>query len=407
MALYEYEGLDGQGKHAAGVVEADNPRSARAQLKKEGVFASGLSEVVEKKETRSDAPDPVSFGRAISPTDLAMLTRQLATLLEAGLPLVDALGSLVEQTEIEKQRLVLSRIRQRVNEGVAFHEALGDHPKVFENFYRNMVRAGEAGGNLDLVLTRLADFLENQVAFRRKVQAAMAYPILMGVVAVVVLVVLLGRVVPQITSVFANLGRELPPTTKALLYVSGIFKDYWVLAFALILLMVYGVMRYAATEAGRYRVHQFLLKVPRLGVFLRMAALARFSRTLGTLVSAGVPLLGAMEVARPVVGNAVLEKALLEAAVSVREGRSLSNALKDSGEFPSELRRMVAVGEESGALDSMLLKVSSSYETRLEALVVSLTSLLEPLMILTMGALVGFVVYAILRPIFDLTDAIR
>lgn len=407
MALYEYTGLDAGGGAARGVVEADSPRSARAALKKDGVFATAISEVRREEIRAENATGGFSFRKPISQTELAMLTRQLATLLEAGLPLVDALGSLVDQADAGKARLIVSSVRQRVNEGAQFHEALSDHPAVFTDFYRNMVRAGEAGGTLSLVLARLADFLENQVAFRRKVQAAMAYPILMGVVAVGVLVILMARVVPQITSVFANLGRELPPTTRALLAVSDVFKDYWIFGFALILICVVMVSRYGQTEGGRRHIHQMMLKIPRLGAFTRMAALARFNRTLATLVGAGVPLLDAISVARPVVGNAIIEEAVEKSAILVREGKSLSTALRETGEFPSDMRRMVAVGEESGALDAMLAKVAQGYESRLEALVVSLTSLLEPLMILTMGGLVGFIVYAILRPIFDLTEAIR
>lgn len=407
MALYEYEGVDGQGKSARGVLEADNPRAARSLLKKEGVFATSLNEVRREEVKEEIQSEGFSFGKAISGTELAMLTRQLATLLEAGMPLVDALGSLVEQTEAPKARLILSTVRQRVSEGAQFNEALADHPRVFADFYRNMIRAGEAGGNLELVLKRLADFLENQVAFKRKVQAAMAYPILMGVVAVLVLVILMAKVVPQITGVFANLGRELPPTTKALLAVSGLFKDYWIFGFALLIGAALGIRRYGQTPAGRRNLHQWALKTPRFGTFVRMAALARFTRTLGTLVGAGVPLLESMSVSRPIVDNAIIEEALERASEDVREGKSLSQALKESGQFPSEVRRMVAVGEESGALGPMLLKVSESYESRLESLVVSLTSLLEPLMILTMGGVVGFIVYAILRPIFDLTEAIK
>lgn len=407
MALYEYEGLDGQGKKHTGVVEADSPRSARNQLKKEGIFVTGTVEASAGEVHEETLRRSVYFGREINATELAMITRQLATLIGAGLPLVDALGSLIEQIESARTRRVLSGVRQKVNEGGSFYEALTAYPKVFDEFYRNMVRAGEVGGTLELVLTRLADFLEKQVAFRRKVQASMAYPVLMAVVAVAVLIVLMAKVVPQITSVFANLGKELPPTTKLLLFVSGLVKSYWVAGVILFALGLFFLDRYSRTPHGRLRMHQFALALPRAGAFYRTAALSRLSRTLGTLVGAGVPLLDALAVARPVVGNAVIEDALERSAVLVREGWSLSAAMKESGEFPSEIRRMVAVGEESGALETMLLKVSESYETRLEAVVVSLTSLLEPLMILGMGLIVGFVVYSILLPIFNLTEAIR
>lgn len=407
MALFEYEGLDGQGKRHSGIVEADSPRLARSQLKKEGLFVTSTTEAAAGEVHEETFKRAVHFGRDISRTELAMITRQLATLIGAGLPLVDALGSLIDEIDSDRTERVLSGVRQKVNEGASFFDALSAYPKVFDEFYRNMVRAGEVGGTLELVLTRLADFLEKQVAFRRKVQASMAYPVLMAVVAVSVLIVLMAKVVPQITGVFANLGKELPFTTKTLLFISGLVKSYWLAGVILFCLLLYIIDRYARTPHGRMRVHQFLLTVPRVGTFYRTAALSRLSRTLGTLVGAGVPLLEALAVARPVVGNAVLEEALERSAVLVREGWSLSAAMKESGEFPSEIRRMVAVGEESGALEHMLLKVSESYETRLEAVVVSLTSLLEPLMILGMGLVVGFVVYSILLPIFNLTEAIR
>jgi len=408
LALYEYTGMDARGKNARGVVDADSPRAARAQLKKDGILATTLEEVRrEEVEAAKSSGFSLSLGKKINLLELAMVTRQLSTLLEAGLPLVDALGSLVDETDVEKTRLVLSSVRQRVNEGASFYEALSEHPKAFSEFYRNMVRAGEAGGTLELVLDRLADFLESSVAFRRKVRSAMSYPILMAVVAVAVLVLLLGKVVPQVTGVFDNLGRELPATTKMLLAVSDVVQHYWVFVMVVVAVLGYALMRFEKSEVGRRVIHTYVLRVPRLGNFVRLAALSRFAKTLGTLIAAGVGLLEALAIAKPVIGNAVIERAVDETVDDVREGKSLSQAMRDTGQFPSEIRRMVSVGEESGQLDSMLLRVAQSYEDRLDALVVSLTSLLEPLMILVMGGVVGFVVYSILRPIFDLTEAIR
>lgn len=406
MAIFEYEGMDSQGKAVRGIVDSDSPRSARASLKKEGIFATSL-EVAEREEHPTATHSAPFWRRSIPQTELALLTRQLATLLDAGLPLVGALSSLVEQTEEERTRLILSQLRERVNEGKSFYEALGEHPRTFTEFYRNMVRAGEAGGTLPLVLARLADFLEDSLAFRRKVQAAMTYPVIMGVVGVSVLLFLLTNVVPQVTGIFTNLGKELPPTTRMLLAVSDGAQKYWPALLGLALAAGISVAAYLRTPGGRLSVDGLMLATPRLGHFLRLAALARFCKTLGTLLAGGVPLLEALTISSPVVGNAVIENALSTVGEDVREGKSLAQSLKNTGQFPSDVRQMVAVGEESGALDTMLLKISATYEGRVGAAVAALTSLLGPLMILAMGVVVGFVVYAILRPIFDLTEAIR
>jgi general secretion pathway protein F len=406
MAVYEYEGIDGNGKTVRGIVDSDSPRSARALLKRDGVFATALV-IAERSEHPTSTTAAPFWRRSIPLGQLALITRQLSTLLNAGLPLVSALTSLVEQTEEERTRLIYSQIRERVNEGKSFYEALAEHPRTFSDFYRNMVRAGEAGGTLPLVLARLADFLEASMAFRQKVQAAMTYPAIMGVVGVSVLMFLLTSVVPQITGIFTNLGKELPPATRVLLALSNAARDYWILGVGFLAAAGILIASYIRTPAGKLQLHGTLLRIPRVGTFLRLAALARFCKTLGTLVAGGVPLLVALDISRPVVGNAPIEQSLEQVSNDVREGRSLSQALKSTGHFPSDVRQMVAVGEESGTLDSMLLKIADTYEGRVGAAVASLTSLMGPLMILFMGVAVGFVVYAILLPIFNLTEALR
>lgn len=407
MPVFEYEGIDRRGKNVRGIVDAESPRGARARLKGDGIFATELGEAEREKATSGAKTSIFSLKRGIPLPQLALLTRQLATLLDAGLPLVDALGSMVEQTEAERTRLILSQVRERVNEGASLSDALGEHDRVFSSFYCNMAASGEASGMLPVVLERLADFLESSLALRRKIMAALTYPVLMGIVAVVILSLLMIVVVPQVTKVFTDLGKELPTATRVLLSISEISRDWWPLALFLTVASFFGLSAYQRTESGREQIDRLLLKIPRVGSLVRLAAQVRFTKTLGTLISAGVPLLTALDICRPVVSNAVIERALAKATDEVREGKSLHMALKDTGQFPVEVRQMVAVGEQSGAIDRMLLKVSVAFEARLEAVVASLTSLLEPLMILGMGGVVGFVIYAILMPIFELTGAMQ
>ncbi len=406
MAVYEYEGIDGRGKNVRGIIDSESPRSARSKLKKEGIFASSVEEAA-KEHVQAATGRGSIFSRGFSLSEQALITRQLATLLDAGLPLVDALGSLLEQIESERPRLILTQVRERVNEGTSFHEALGDHPSVFSDLYRNMVRAGESSGTLALVLEQLADLLESSLELRRKIQSAMAYPILMSAVAVIILSLLMIKVVPQLTQVFDNMGRELPPSTKALLAFSGYAQSYWPFALIACIGLGFAYISYNRTAAGRMKIDAIKLGIPRVGGLVRLTAQARFARTLGALLSAGVPLLDSLSICKPVVGNRVIEAAIDEVGEDVREGLSLHEAMRLTGQFPSEVRQMVAVGEDSGALDKMLMKVAHSFEGRLDGVVVALTSILEPLMILAMGAAVGFVVFAIMSPIVDMSGAIQ
>ncbi|MBI5441331.1 MAG: type II secretion system F family protein, partial [Deltaproteobacteria bacterium] len=314
-----------------------------------------------------------------------------------------ALGALLEQVENERVRRVLSQVREGVNEGKAFHEALGEHERSFPEVYRNMVRAGEASGTLPLVLGRLADFLEGSMAFRQKVQTALVYPILMAFVGTGILLFLLTSVVPRITVIFENMNQALPAPTRLLLGVSAGLRDYGIFLILAVVLAFYGVYRYVRTPEGRLAMDRLVLRTPAFGKFTRVVAVSRFAKTLGTLLSSGVPLLTALEISRAVLGNAVLSDAVAIARTEVREGRSLRDALRGTREFPAVVCQMVGVGEESGSLDSMLLKVAEAFESQVAAAIANLTAILEPIMILGMGLAVGFVVMAILLPIFEMS----
>ncbi len=405
MAVFEYEGINARGKAVRGVVDAEGPRAARQALKRQGVFANRVTPVI-RAEREPQRRARLFSGRGISPVELALLTRQLATLLDAGLPLVGALTGLLEQTENQRTRRVLSQIRAGVNEGKAFHEVLGEHPSSFPPIYRNMARSGEASGTLPVVLGRLADFLEDSVAFRRRLQSALVYPVLMGFLGTGILWFLLSYVVPRVTRIFEDLHQALPLPTRLLLATSAWFRAYWWVAVALALGGWLLLRRYGRTPRGRRTLHRLWLRTPAIGRFLSTVAVSRFARTLGTLLASGVGLLTALEISKSVLGNAVLEEAVERARDEVREGRSLSQALRGTGEFSPVVCQMVAVGEESGALDTLLLKVSDAFEARVEAAVATLTSLIEPIMILALGAAVGFVVLSILLPIFEMSQLV-
>jgi len=403
VAVFEYEGLDSRGRNTRGIVDAEGARAARAKLKRQGVFATRIAEVRQTEASATKGKGRL-FSRGVRTGELAMLTRQLATLLDAGLPLVGALGALLEQTDSPRLRRVLSQIRESVNEGSAFHEALRAQSRSFPEIYRNMVRSGEASGTLPLVLGRLADFLEGSVAFRQKLQAALVYPILMSVMGTGILWFLLTSVVPRVTQIFTDLRRALPAPTRILLATSGALREYGWVAIPILVIAYLALRRYGRTSSGRLVLHGLILRTPALGRFIRLVAVSRFAKTLGTLLTGGVPLLTALDIARAVLGNAVLDRAVERVRDEVREGRSLRDALRATGQFPSVVCQMVGVGEESGALDELLLKVADTFEAQVGSAVATLTSLLEPLMILVMGLAVGFVVLAILLPIFEMSQ---
>ncbi len=405
MPVFEYEGLDSRGRSVRGIVDAEGPRAARAKLRRDGVFATRVAEARRVERGRRWARLP-GFQSGLTTNELALLTRQLSTLIDAGLPLVSALSALLDQSDAPRVRRVLSQVREGVNEGKAFHEVLADHPRSFPDIYRNMVRSGEASGTLPLVLGRLADFLEDSVAFQHKLRSALVYPILMGVLGTGILWFLMTGVVPRVTGIFEDMNRALPLPTRLLLGLSGWMQAYGWVFLPVGLGVFLAVRRYGRTPGGRLVLHGWVLRLPAVGRFVQVVAVSRFTRTLGTLVGSGVPLLTALDISRAVLGNAVLERAVETARDEVREGRALHQALRDTGRFPSVVCQMVAVGEESGALDALLLKVSDAFEARVEAAVATLTSLIEPLMILALGGAVGFVVLAILLPIFEMSQIV-
>jgi general secretion pathway protein F len=409
MPVYAYKGLSQEGRAVSGIIDADNPKGARVKLRGTGIFPTELNEEERQKPQAAAAGEfnLASLFERISPQELALLTRQLATLVGAGLPLVDCLSALIEQVESARTKRPLSQIREQVTEGMSLADALKAHPRIFSDLYVSMVRAGEASGALDVVLLRLADYTENYAALRDKVRSALTYPTLMAVVGSFMLFFLLSYVVPKVTKIFSENQATLPLMTRILLAISGFMQEYWWLILAGVIAAVVSVRLSKRTPAGRLRYDRYVLSLPYFGKLLRKVALARFARTLSTLLTSGINLLQSLDIVKNVVNNTVLSGAIEEARSSIREGQSIAPPLKKSGLFPAMLIHMIAVGEKSGELEQMLAKAADAYDNEVSSSVSGLTSILEPMMILFGGAVLLFIVLAILLPIFELNELVR
>jgi len=408
MAVYEYKGIQIEsGKAVKGFRDAENARALRGLLRREGILLTLATEEGERKEKAKKNLDLLAFLRRPTASDIAIMTRQLATLVRAGVPLVDSVAALTEQVEKEQLQLVLTGVRESLNEGTSFAKSLGLHPKVFPPLYINMVAAGEASGSLESVLERLADFMEGQARLKGKVVASLAYPVLMAFIGTVLVGFLMVAVVPKVTAIFENLGQALPWYTALLIFVSNVLAGYWWLMILVAVVSFWWVKRWKGKPAGQLKWDTMKLKLPLFGRLNLLVAVARFTRTLATLLASGVQLLAAMEIGKNVLENARLEMVVSEAIGSIREGESIAEPLKRSGQFPPMVTHMIAVGERSGQLEQMLENVSRAYESDVETRVAALTSLLEPLMILVMGGVVGFIAMAILMPMIQVNELVQ
>jgi general secretion pathway protein F len=408
MTVYVWRGIGPNGRETNGVRDADNVKALRALLKREkGILLTSALEEAEAKKKASRDIDLGKYFRRVSTLDLAIATRQLATLLKSGVPLVESLSALIEQMESPELKGALTQVRDKVNEGSSLHEALRVHAKIFPPLYANMVEAGEASGTLELVLARLADFLESSNKLTTKVQSALAYPAFMVLMSMVTVTIMMVVVVPKISSIFEDFGEALPWYTRLLIFTSDVFVGYWWLLGTLLGLGIWQFLRWQATPAGRAKWDKFVLDVPLFGRLFLMVAVARFARTLSTLLKSGVPLLRAMEITRNVLGNVELMRVVEEAASSIREGESIAAPLKRSGRFPPIVTHMIAVGERSGQLEEMLENVATAYDQQVDGKVQTLTSLLEPMMIVIMGLISGGITFAILVPLMRINEFVQ
>lgn len=420
MAMWAYKGIGPTGKATTGVRDAESPKLLRQLLRKEGVIVTdctpskqgGGGKAAKAAKGGKGGAGAAAGGGALSKevdlgaifggvkkTDVANFTRQLATLLKSGIALAEALGTLFEQIENVRLKVPIGEVRTMVNEGSALGDALAKHPKIFDELYVSMVRAGEVAGNLDEVLNRLADFLEGSQKLKSKVQSAMIYPAVMVVVGVVIMGVLMVAVIPEITKMFKTQGKTLPVNTRFLIWLADTLRSHLFLIVLGWVGVIWGFRRWIKSESGRPAWHRFILRAPLVGDLARKINVARFSRTLATMLNAGVPMLRALDTAKEIMGNVVMRKAVDDAKQAVTEGESLAVTLKRSGQFPLMMTHMVAVGERAGALESMLERVAETYETEVDIKLTRVTGLLEPLMLVGMGGAVAFIVFSILQPI--------
>jgi len=408
MPVYEYSALNPAGKKLKGIVEADSRTAARQKIRQSGNYPVDIKETLSgrKAEKKKKLSLPRLGGR-IKQQEVHIATRQLATLLGAGIPLVPALNGLIEQTTNPAFRTIITQIKDQVNEGNSLTTALSEHPRIFSKIYINMVQAGEASGSLDVVLERLADFGENQQALKSRITAALIYPIFMGFVGVGVLFTLITVIIPKITKVFEGSKQALPLPTLFLISLSNMLAHYWWLVLLLIIALIIGVRYALGRPKGRRFWDRMKLTLPGLSDINIKIASARFSRTLSSLLHAGVPLFTSLGIVKNILNNTLLADVIDNAAVELEKGKSLSDILRKSKWFTPMLVQMIAVGEQSGALEKMLDKAATSYEKEIEAKILALTSMIEPIMILGMGLVVAFIVISILLPIFEMNQLIR
>jgi general secretion pathway protein F len=405
VAVFEYRGiLVTTGKAVKGVRDAENAKALRTALRRDGILLTTATEEQAHAAKTKRNINLFAFAARPSTNDVAVMTRQLATLIKAGIPLFESLSALIDQTEKESLKRALTQIREQVREGISFAKSLEAHPSIFPPLYVNMVRAGEASGTMTQVLERITGFLEAQAKLKGKVSSALAYPILMIILGTAMVSGLMIGVVPNVTAIFASMDQALPWYTSVLIGFSDFVGSFWWLVLLMLAVGIYGFRRWVRKPAGRLAFDKFMLRAPLIGKLTKMIAIARFSRTLATLLSAGVALLPAMDIVKNVLGNAALEKVVVDAISSIREGQSIAEPLKRSGQFPPIVTHMITIGEKSGQLEEMLENVANAYDLEVDTRVQMLTSLLEPLIIVGMGLSVGFIAFSILMPLIQMSS---
>lgn len=401
MAVYLWAGIDSTGKKQKGEIEADNLPLARQMVVRKGITA---------KYVRAKPKDLMDYFPAISgkvkDKDIVVFVRQFATMIDAGLPLVQCLDILQEQQDNANFKRVIRQIKKDVEEGSTLSDAVKKHTKVFDNLFHNLVAAGEVGGILDIILNRLASYIEKIAKLKKKVKGALTYPVIVVSIAVIVVAVILIWVIPVFSKLFVDAGVALPAMTLFVMNLSDFAKHYFHWMILGLIVIIVGLGRFRKTDRGRDIFDRILLRSPVFGVLIRKVAVARFTRTLGTMLSSGVPILDGLEVVAATAGNSVIEKAIRQARLSISEGRPVAEPLAETRVFPSMVTQMIAVGEATGALDTMLSKIADFYDEEVDNAVSVLTSMLEPLLILFLGVTIGGLLVAMYLPIFQLADVV-
>ncbi len=409
MAVFEYTALNGRGRKTSGIVDADTLWGAKTKLRNQGLFPTSIHKIQDQRAGKSHTILE-KLGRPfhrVRSGELSMITRQLATLLSAGFPLVHALSTLIPQAKSASMVRVLSRIKDNVQEGDSFSAALGRHPQVFSSLYVNMAHAGESSGTLEIVLERLADVTEHAEETRKKIQSALAYPVFMGLIGFGVLLILLAWVVPGIVHIFSDMNQTLPLPTRLLIQVSEFFRLWWWAVLVLLTLILLGFPLLRKAPGVGLALDRIWLFLPIAGPLLQKNIAARFARTLGSLMENGVPMLTGLGITKTIVDNQQVALLVEQAAERVEQGGQLSDALDDNPCFPYLAVQMIKIGETSGKMETMLKKIADIYEKEVQMAVITATSLIEPVIILLMGLVVGSVIMAICLPIFDMNQLIR
>ena len=403
MSIYEYKCLNKEGKNIKGIVNTDNIRSARLKLKKDGLFIVELNDKTKQQKKKKSGH---FSNKKIGIEDLSNLTRQLASLIKANIPLVDALQACSDQMENPLLKEVLSDCKSQVNEGNPFHKALRKYPKIFNNIFVSMCEAGEMSGTLDVILLRLAEFTESQAELNAKIKSAMLYPVIMFVFMLLILAVMFIFVIPQMMSIFDDAEIQMPWYTLVVINFSSLLVNYWWLILMGGVGGLFSFLQWTRSENGKPKWDSIKLSLPVSGKLTRIIAVSRFTRTLSTLLAGGVPMLNAMDIVKNVVNNHVLAKAIREARDNISEGESIAGPLKRSNQFPPIVIHMVGIGERTGELEKMLNQVSETYDFQVKNQVTGLTSVLEPIMIIVMGCVIGIIVFSLMMPMFELANIV-
>lgn len=408
MPVYEYIALDRAGKNQKGIIDADNPLAARQKLRSSDIFPIEMKETFSRpKSLLADHISISSLFYRVTPGELSAMTRQLATLLSAGITLVLSLEALIAQTTNPLFKKILAEIKESVNEGNSFASSLSQHPRYFSQVYINMVRAGEASGSLDLVLERLADFSENREALKGRFKAAMAYPIIMCIIGMIALIVLVTFVVPRFVEVFNEMEETLPLPTLIVIGTSNFLKSFWWAVLFLIIALLFTIRRLIKTPRGSYLWDKIKLGSPVIGIINIKMAMAGFGRTLGSLTQSGVPLMSSLQIVRNIVNNSLFADVIDNAMEEIQAGKALAVPLSKSKWIPPIVIQMISVGEQSGDLEKMLNKIADIYEREVESQITMLTSMLEPVMILIMAVIVGFIAFSIVLPIVEMSQVVH
>ena len=409
MPLFEYKALNQEGKKIKGIITADGPSGARMSLSREMIYPMEIKEVTPADaQSRGDSLlSRVRDLQRINPVLISTSLRQLAALVSSKLPLVDCINALVEQTENVPLKKIFTHMREKVIEGSPLSIAMADHPSVFSKVDVNMVKAGEAGGALDLILVRLADFAESRVKFKNKVDNAMVYPMVLIMASSIILIILMSVVMPKVIGIFKSMKVALPISTRVLIVMTGFVSNFWWLIIIVGILMIVGFIYWKKTEKGEYTWDQWKLRFPLFSKIHKKIAIARFTRTLSILLKSGIPLVEALSISGPAMGNRIMEDGVQNITRLVGEGEDFSSPVKKSGMFPVMVVQLIQAGEQSGEIEEMLEKTAELYEDDVDASISTLTAMVEPAIILVLGFVVGFIVLSILLPIFDLTTGLR